>query len=349
MKQNLLFYCCLVTSVILLAFCGRNDHPSEKSEPVKIILDTDIGEDSDDAGALAVAHALADLGEAEILAIGTSVNVDYPVLAVDAINTWYGRGDIPIGTTKSEDAVRWEKAHGDQYSETLAKEYPRTNISWNNADDAPDVVDVYRKTLADQPDINENHPGVVIVSIGFKTNMRDLLKSEPCEHSDLPGTKLVENKVRLWVPMAKRMDGNRENNIREHPKAAQYAFENWPTPVVISPYEVGIRIKSGSALLPLDENHMIRRAYDLVSWKKALSKYGTASFDQSAVLYAVRGIDGGPAKDYWDLSKPGQLKVNPDGTTEWNPHEHAMQRYLIENRDPDLIADELDEMMARWP
>jgi inosine-uridine nucleoside N-ribohydrolase len=38
-------------------------------EPVKIILDTDIGPDCDDAGAIAVLHTLATQGAAEILGI----------------------------------------------------------------------------------------------------------------------------------------------------------------------------------------------------------------------------------------------------------------------------------------
>ena len=37
------------------------------AEPVKIIMDVDMAEDVDDAGAVAVLHALADRGEAEIL------------------------------------------------------------------------------------------------------------------------------------------------------------------------------------------------------------------------------------------------------------------------------------------
>ena len=56
--------------------------------------------DVDDVGALAMLHAFADQGEVDILAV--SFNEVHPsgVAAIDAINTWYGRGDIPIGTYK---------------------------------------------------------------------------------------------------------------------------------------------------------------------------------------------------------------------------------------------------------
>lgn len=49
---------------------------------------------------VAVLHTLADLGEADILAIVTNRKDpgNASAAAVDVINTWYGRGDIPIGT-----------------------------------------------------------------------------------------------------------------------------------------------------------------------------------------------------------------------------------------------------------
>ena len=46
--------------------------PIHAKPPVKIILDTDFGDDGDDLAALAVLHHLANLGEAEILAVGQS-------------------------------------------------------------------------------------------------------------------------------------------------------------------------------------------------------------------------------------------------------------------------------------
>ena len=66
-------------------------------EAVRVILDTDLGIDVDDAGALAVLHALADKGEARILATVANVNDPHAPGALDAINTYYGRPNIPVG------------------------------------------------------------------------------------------------------------------------------------------------------------------------------------------------------------------------------------------------------------
>ena len=46
----------------------------ENKKPIKIIFDTDIGGDCDDAGALALIHRLCDKGEAELLAVRTRVS-----------------------------------------------------------------------------------------------------------------------------------------------------------------------------------------------------------------------------------------------------------------------------------
>ena len=85
------------------------DEPSRS--PVQVIFDTDMAGDCDDAGALAVLHALADLGEAQILAVVTNRKCTAGVSggACDAINTFYGRPDIPIGTDKDGARFRWNK------------------------------------------------------------------------------------------------------------------------------------------------------------------------------------------------------------------------------------------------
>ena len=72
--------------------------PARKKMPV--IFDTDIGGDWDDMGALAVLHSLAGSGEAEILATmvsGGGHTATWGPACLDAVNTFYGRPDIPIG------------------------------------------------------------------------------------------------------------------------------------------------------------------------------------------------------------------------------------------------------------
>ena len=82
--------------------------PDARSQQ-KVIFDTDMAWDWDDVGAMAVLHALADLGEAEILGMGISINgtsADWSPHTIDIINTYYNRPDIPIGKAISGGSVR---------------------------------------------------------------------------------------------------------------------------------------------------------------------------------------------------------------------------------------------------
>ena len=69
---------------------------------VNLIVDTDLGFDVDDAGALAVAHHYADLGEVNLLATMHSTACDLGIAAVNVINTYYGRGHLPLGAYKGD-------------------------------------------------------------------------------------------------------------------------------------------------------------------------------------------------------------------------------------------------------
>jgi hypothetical protein len=62
-----------------------------RANPVTLIVDTDIGFDVDDAGALAVANKLADFGEVNLLAMGFATSNQYGAAAINAINSYYGR------------------------------------------------------------------------------------------------------------------------------------------------------------------------------------------------------------------------------------------------------------------
>ena len=76
------------------------------AEPVKVIFDTDMYTDFDDVGALACLHALADEGKCEILATVSSTRGTPSVGVCQAINAWYGRGDIPVGAPRESGSRR---------------------------------------------------------------------------------------------------------------------------------------------------------------------------------------------------------------------------------------------------
>ena len=137
--------CCILVFFI-------NILPSTGAE--KIIFDTDMNGDVDDVGALAVLHALANNGEAEILACMSSNPGPFISECIDVINTYYGRPDIPIG------ALRGSRDNG-YYTKALADAFPHdaTQVS------LPEPVHLYRQLLAQQ-----NDSTVTIDSVGYLPN-----------------------------------------------------------------------------------------------------------------------------------------------------------------------------------
>jgi hypothetical protein len=72
------------------------------AEPVKVIIDSDIGPDCDDSGAVAVANALVNMHEAEVLAMACCTSSDYGAPCLASLNAYFGHPDIPVGTMKGE-------------------------------------------------------------------------------------------------------------------------------------------------------------------------------------------------------------------------------------------------------
>ncbi len=148
--------------------------------PVPILFDSDIASDCDDAGAMALLHALADLGEARILGMAACTANQWSPAAMDAINTYYGRPGIPIGAIKGKVEAKHDAS---AYAEYLAKHFPN---GFGSASKVPDAVEVYRRVLAAQPDRS-----VVFVAVGWLTNLKNLLESRADANSPLGGTELV--------------------------------------------------------------------------------------------------------------------------------------------------------------
>ena len=290
------------------------------AEPVRIIFDTDMGNDVDDALALAMLHAFQSRGEAKLLAVTITKDNRWAAPYVDLVNRFYGRGTIPIGVVKNgkEPAdsnlirVPAERLGSDG---TLL--YPRGIQDGRNA---PDAVPVLRRVLSEQPD-----GSVVIVQVGFSTNLARLLDSPADNASPLAGKDLVSRKVRLLSVMAGEFpDGKPEYNVRIDVPSAAKLFIEWPSPIVASGFEVGRSIVYPAASIEKDfayvENHPIVDAYR--NYMKM--PYDRPTWDLTAVLYAVRGDRG-----YFSLSEPGWIRVNNDGKTRFELASAGRHRYLM--------------------
>lgn len=97
----------------------------------------------------------------------------------------------------------WHK--GLKWTEELPSRFPHKVESASQAEDA---VSVYRRVLNAQPDTS-----VVVVTVGFFTNLKDLLESGPDADSPLSGKELVAAKVKRLVSMAGYFPEGKEFNV----------------------------------------------------------------------------------------------------------------------------------------
>jgi inosine-uridine nucleoside N-ribohydrolase len=339
----------LLVLTVLYAGIARPLHLGAQSPAARMILDTDFGPDSDDAGAMAVLHALATLGEVEILATMCNITSPWCAPALAVLNTYYGRADVPVGTLRgpghSGSTPEWP---GETFNKHLAQHYPHDLQDGRVAENA---TDLYRRTLAQAPDSS-----VVVVSVGVLTNLRDLLRSQPDTISELSGPQLVSQKVRLLSLMGGRYPESvrPEFNFRADASATRAVVAEWPTKIVFSGAEIGERVKTGPRLNDeLPAEHPVRVAYRLWDqefmprWVEQYDPcriYPHNSYDQTAVLLGARGRG-----EYWNLSPPGRVMVAEDGGNLWQDDPDGQQFYLIERMDPAKVAEVIEELMLMPP
>jgi len=300
-------------------------------KPVKIIFDTDMGPDFDDVGAITILHALAAKGECEILATVASDGYPYVAPTLEVFNRYFQKPGIPIGVP-GPDAPNFSCPN--HWNDSLTVKYlpqKKTNA------DYPSATEVYRKVLALQPD-----GSVVIVTVGFLSNLETLLKSEPDQYSKLSGKELVAKKVKKWVAMAGGFPEGNEFNVNQHAKASEYVFQNWPTPVLFSGFEIGVQIMTGNKVAkqgPKGSPVQWAYQYCLANYEKK-PILNRNSWDHTAVLCAVRNPE-----NYFYVIGNGTFVCNPDGSNSWNPDKNSNHSFLVHKYPYQKIADTLDDLM----
>jgi inosine-uridine nucleoside N-ribohydrolase len=321
---------------LALALIGQGE-PAPRPEPVPVIFDTDMGNDIDDVFALALLHGLADRGECRLLAVTSSQPHPLSGPMCDAINAACGRAEVPVGVLRPDPATRPGPYLAKVLGPDAAEPFPH---HLKDGRDAPEAVALLRKTLASQPD-----GPVVVVCVGFATNLAALLRSEADAASPLDGRALVARKVARLVMMAGTFDAPRpEFNVEQDVASARAVFEGWPTPIVVSPFEVGIRAQYPreprfGADAPADRARLLT-AIDLATFGQP---QGFPAWDLTAALHAVRP-DGG----YFTLSPPGTVRLDARGVTTLEPSPDGRHRYLgVEERRIPAIQGVYTELVER--
>jgi purine nucleosidase len=293
-------------------------------EPVPLIFDTDICGDCDDVLALGMIHALQSRGHCRLLAVTISVDNEQAAPFVDAVNTFYGRGDIPIGVVGHGSVVEKSRYLSlvDEKDAAGHYRYPHDLTSGRSA---PAATAILRKALAAQPERS-----VVIAQVGFSTNLARLLDSPPDEHSPLPGIELVREKVKLLSLMAgafTTIEGKShylEYNIIKDIKSAQVLAERWPTAMAYSAFEIGIALPYPATSIERDYSYVPHHPLAEAYIRYIPPPHNRPTWDLTSVLYGVL-----PDRGYFDVSPRGKVTVESDGFTRFEETSQGNHQYLI--------------------
>lgn len=299
----------------------------------RVIFDTDVGGDIDDAGAFAVMHALADLGELEILAIGVVNGHEAAVPYTDALNTWYGRPDLPVGTIKTK--APFDK---DLYMAPIVAAYPHDLTK----DAAPEVVSLYRKVLALQPDHS-----VTFVVVGPPTNISNLLDSPPDDYSPLNGVELMRQKVKFCGAGGngdgKLPHGKPGFNYQMDYRSARNELEKMPVefPMVFAG-GTGYKLKIGSCYWEASPENIVRKSFE--AYYKGAPDMDRPTWDELRMLYAARPA----ARKNFETSPAGNIMLDDQNLIHWTPEPMRNRAYAYV-KDMEAVRAELTELMMHVP
>ena len=210
---------------------------------VKLFLDTDMGPDCDDAGALQLIHTLCDQGKAALLGVTHCTSSPYGLPTISAINRFNGR-EVPLGTTARKGFLIEENCL--RYSLPVAEAFDH---EFRGGRPQREAREIFEEVVAAQPD-----ESVTVVAIGPLNNLADFV-------SDEAGVELIRCKVNRLVCMAGRFDSAEpEWNVKSDVAAASAVIKKWPGEIVMCGWECGAGVITGAALEGM-AGHPVREAY----------------------------------------------------------------------------------------
>ena len=297
---------------------------SAVAAPLPVIFDTDMESDVDDVAALAQLHVMADRGEVELLAVMVSGHNEWSAPCIDAINTFYGRPDLPIGLVSGKRGIYQDSLFAREVAEAFPQDFAKKHEKIESAA-------LYRRLLA-----KRKGPDVTIISVGDLTNLAALLDTKPDAVSPLAGTELVAAKVAHYVCMGSRYPaetkpGNGKwGNFRTDPESTREVNDRWPTMLTYTGGgEFAESMPIGRKIVKLDPAVWpVSLAYRSYLGKSGAQIRHTA--DSISVLVAVRGFE-----PYFKVVDRGSNHIDAIGRNAWRDEPDAPnRRYTSELNNP---------------
>ena len=303
-----------------------------------IFLDTDIGGDCDDAGAIALVNIFNNLGKINVLGMTHTTSIKYGPAAIDAINQYYGN-DFPIGATPRINHCMYDSK---EFTKKICDVFSH---KYDERDKVISSVSLIRKLLSTVKDNS-----VTFVCIGQLNNVSDLLDSKADEYSLLTGIELVKKKINKFVVMGGLFKENNdefiyhnivlksEYNIACDIKSAQNFIKKVPVKVIFSDFLNGYQIFTGKSLLESNLDSPVKLAYQIFINKPR------ESWDLLTVWYAIFDND-----DIFKISPNGTIKILDDGVTLFDEKVKSNHFYLRLNAAANYVTNKIDKALIMKP
>lgn len=306
---------------LICLFSSCNNNRINENEPLNIIFDTDIGNDIDDVLALQMLFNYEKKDIVDILCVTISKNNPYAIEYLDGYCRLNDRDNMPVGFAYdgvNPEDHKYLRPTLDTIIDGKKILEPKRTID----NGIPEGYKLIREVLAQQED-----KSVVFIAVGPETNLSRLLDSEPDEFSELGGRELVEQKVKFLSVMG-GLYGNEfdfpEWNIIQDLEASQNVFENWPTEIVASGWELGNKLlyPHQNILNDFESDHPLSVSYKIYD----NMPYDRQTWDLTSVLYAIE-----PDSNFFNLSDRGVIRIDEEGHSLFVPSQQGRHQYLTIN------------------
>ncbi len=341
----------ILVSLIVINFFGCVSNTTTKAKQAivkleKVILDTDMGSDCDDVGALALLHEYANQDKTEILGvIYSSGAIPYGVGIIDAINRYYNHSTIPIG-------ANYDETFGDPVDKMKAQLLAIDTLAFHNKyisnRDVREQTFLNRKLLTAQ-----DNNSVTYITIGHTKGLYDLITSKPDSISNLSGVELVHQKIKKWVALGALKSSHKEIdyytkdwNFFSNGTAVytKHLLEHFKKPIYF--VDGGANVMTGKSLQNTSKGNIVRTAYKEWLWnvEKKTLKDQRPSWDLVTVYFAIEGTGA-----YFEILDKGYLDFDIDKGCKWIRSDSATnQKFVIQKENTDIdFSNYLNKMIAK--
>ncbi len=269
-----------------------------------MVFDAALGNNIDDALALALLYGFQGKGEGRVISVSTTKSSLKAAVFADILVRFYTgeptafTGVTPIGLSLSG-AMAADNPMLDAV--TAKPQYLRSIVRMN---DTADPLALVRNALSAQFDQN-----AIVVLTGPATTLAALLA--------LPGSKpMIAQKVRNLVVAAGA-------ELTFDLPALQSLLAEWPTEIVVAPAAIGDALPFPAA--SLDKDFAWSTAHPVVDAYRAYRPmpYDAPAVAMAAALYGVR-----PQENYFKLSATGTISAAAPGRLQLTPSSAGKHRML---------------------